>query len=342
MNDMDKRAYEDFLAAIRDFLSHKMNMLDAEASSAQFSRNTDDRESCRDILKLCEAGEFLSRQSDELREECVTLNGMLADLVESIYQSILEERRVREHASSDDIAHLVFSLLAKFRKLLRRTNELAAAFESLPAAEGDYVVDDRLELVLVAMKKTTEFERVVVKEHTRNLVVYYGSFGLLCGLGVALILTTTLYALIPIFELLEHLQLASAPAILGYAYVFRNLSGILLVAVILCKLAIRIYLAVLAKETKEGNVSARFVSAFYYLTPIGFSIRIDIGRFVHEVFLCAESGYPPALYEVGKIYEFGCSKLVKSDKRLAMQYYAKASGYVPKAKDRYERLSRNF
>ena len=49
-----------------------------------------------------------------------------------------------------------------------------------------------------------------------------------------------------------------------------------------------------------------------------------------------------AIYEVGKMYEFGFGKIITPNIQLAKQYYSKASKYVKEARVRYNILSKKI
>ena len=65
-------------------------------------------------------------------------------------------------------------------------------------------------------------------------------------------------------------------------------------------------------------------------------------KYIYEIMESAESGYPPAMFHLGRLYESGYRGIIKKDGHLAKQYYARSARYIKEAKQRYDALSHNM
>jgi hypothetical protein len=345
MTDTEKKKYYSLAESIKDFLEYKLYLLDAEASGKKAQRGDP---SLAKISAICEAGSFAFSLTDEKRQKCIGLIGKLSDMLEAIYQLTIDEKNARESGMDEDVKRMIPVVMSGYRKQLFLLDEIGGAISEPLTDSERYIPDDRLELIILALKKTTEFKSIIEKEYKLNKFVFALGF-ILIGLsallffGVLILLITDsvtelLYYLNASGALSAPIERTSLSSTLLFVYLKRG-ALYSFILFILYFILIKVYLKHLKKKSEQGNVSARYVLAFYRLNPFGLSLKIDQNGYLYELMECAESGYPPALYRVGIMYERGYGKLIARDLQLAMQYYSRAARYVKDAKTRYDILS---
>lgn len=350
MSETDSKKYLDLIRATEEFLRVKMEKLDEEASGEGEPKKKDLSASMH-ITRICNAGEFIHSKTREEIAERIGLHGLLSDILESVYQWVLKDREVRETGAYESIRRHIPEYMAECRKQLRALEEAKSIIPTPGALAEGYIADNRLELILTALRKTVEFNLVVDREYKfSHLALWVGLA--LCGIALISLLSyltlgiidgTTLFLsafkeYYPLFESVNPTYFAET----ALDTVLRVSFAVSAVFLIIYVIATKIYIKTLKRRSEEGNVSARFVLAYYRIIPFAISVKPNAEAYVYEVMACAESGYPPALYRVGRMYELGYGRLVKPDKRLALQYYSKAAISEKNARARYEVISRNF
>lgn len=335
--------YLDLLAAIKDFIAEKMMLIDMEASLKNSGIRQTEREVNLKLFRICDAGEFISTMDSESRSSLINLNGALADLLEKLYQLIIDERTVKEKGTKDEKKMILYTLMSEYRKLLTLADALTESINLKCEVMGEYILDNRLEMVLIALKRDFGFKSLVKKEYrlcgfTLNLGFIFTSL-----LAIGLLAFITAHTIELVSRLLEMGGVAKSIYIDSWVFSFLHVMlGVEFFGGVINGILTKIYVAYLKRRAEEGNVSARYVAAFYYIAPFSLTVFTKPKVFIYEIMQCAEEGYPPALYELGKIYETGRYSAVKPNMELAMKYYSRAAVYYDKACVRYNELSRKL
>lgn len=349
MTETTVQIYTELIQSIRDFLTFKLEVLDFEASGKK--KTSQGSSDAYYISKIYAEGSILFTQPPSEEAALIGINGLLSDILETLYQGVLKEREVRTSGTSEDINRFIPTYMASCRKQLRALNHVTSVLRDPTAAPNDYLPDDRLEMLLTALKQTTQFHQIVEKEYQFNKFVFflgYVLFGLQVSSLFAVVLLKFIDASTDFFSFLSRagaLSITIEPTAFVGSPVYQALRichGVLLVLLLAYSVTLKIHLGILSKKSKSGNISARFVYAHYHLSMFGISLLTHTKSFVYEIIECAESGYPPALYRLGLMYELGYSTIIKPDKRLALQYYSRASRHIQAARDRYNILSRSL
>lgn len=346
--NLKQENYENLIDNLSSFLMHKLKTLDLEYAE----KNREKKNDAPLLLAIYESGSFLINNKNEDRENFILINGILADVLEGTYQNLLSEKNARQSGNLDEIKMLIPILMASYRKLFNFLNSSLSDIKSGKNFTKQYVNDNRTELILIAIKKTVEETQLIEQEYKYSLPFVYAGYAILFLflISALAIVTCSVVDVITDFfatfaSITNNFENFTATTLTktNYYSVFKALFFIFAVFVIVYLITLRLYLKFLKKKADEGNVSARFVSAQFYVTPIlGHSIKMDLQKYVYEIFDCAQSGYPKAIYEVGKIYEFGFGKIITPNIQLAKQYYSKASKYVKEARVRYNILSKKI
>lgn len=335
--------YLNLLGAIKDFIAEKMTLIDMEASHKDAGIGKTDRDVNLKLFRVCDAGEFISALDSDTRADLINLNGAIADLLEKMYQLIIDEGTVKEKGTKDEKTMILYTLMSEYRKLLSLAEGLAESIDLKREVTGEYILDNRLEMILLALKRDFGFKSLVKKEYrlcgfTLNVGVIFASL-----LAISLIAFVTAHAIDIVSRLFEMGGIAERIYVDGWIFSFlRTMIGIGFWGGVINGILTKIYVAYLRRRAEEGNVSARYVAAFYYIAPFSFTVFTKPKVFIYEIMQCAEEGYPPALYELGKIYETGKYSAVKPNMELAMKYYSRAAVYYEKARVRYNELLRKL
>ena len=111
--------------------------------------------------------------------------------------------------------------------------------------------------------------------------------------------------------------------------------GIFLLTALITGIFKRRYFKTINKLAEEGNISAKYVSAWEFRNIL-FQNQHNNEKFISKIIEAAEDYYPPACYELAKEYEkkFG---VLKRDYNQALKYY-KYYGDYKDAKNRYNKI----
>ncbi len=341
--------YSNFSKSIEEFLNFKLESLYYEAAGKKNSQIIN-RDSYY-ITNIYNKGIILFTDPAEKTDELIKFNGILSDILESIYQEILKDREIRENETVENIKRHIHEYMANCRKRLQSIIDFNAALQGSYNIPNTYLPDNRLELLLNSLQKTTQFQQILKKEYKFNAFIVSLYYAFICIVMFIIFLLISLSMIDSITDLLSFLN--EIPSLSFHInktnycdtsfYYFLKLAGniflYLLIILFICR---TIYFSILNKKSKEGNVSARFVYAKYRILSFRLLVKSHNARFVYEIINCAESGYPPALAQVGAFYEKGFGKIIKKDKRLALHYYSRAARYIKEAEKRYIILSKDL
>ena len=345
MNSSEQASYLSLISATYEFLSFKINSLDEETTGrpAINRKNTEGML----IMDIVESGEFVHNLSEDTKKEHTSLRGCIADILETVYLYIIKEREARNSVHKELIVQLIPEYIAISRRLNEKLNYLKATVSNNSLPKEEYVQDSRLELILNALKKSSEFKQTISKEYVYRPHI--------AGFAFAIVLAALLSTLPIVFikcygaatEILSLITNNSPSNEINiYSTVYWDVLCVIHITIMVLAVIVLICFWIrgmhLKKEINTGNISARFVYAHYYTFPLLAKFGIDLKKYVYEMLECAKSGYPLALYQVGKMYEEGYRGIIQKNLKLAIHYYSCASKYVSLANERYKVLTQKF
>ncbi len=347
MNTLEQKSYLDFILAINEFLSFKLNSLDEEVSGKSVIHHK--HKGNMFVSNIVEKGEFIYYLSENTKKEHMALRGHLADILETVYQYVIKEKEARSSVHKEKIVRLIPEYMAVSRHLIEKLSALKTDVVNSNTPKGEYVQDSRIELILNALKKSTEFNETIDKEYRYRpwiaVLIWVTIFGAMLS-ALALVVmkcydaaTETLYFITATNQSpVKNTDVCASV----YWYAISIIHMIFFSLTVIMIIGFRIRGLHLKKEIKNGNVSARFAYAHYFQIPLAAKFRVDLKKYVYEILECAKSGYPLALYQAGKMYESGYGGIVEKNLNLSIHCYSCAAKYVKKAQERYKVLTKNF
>ena len=347
MNILEQRNYLDLIFAINEFLNYKLNSLDEEISGKPVAKQKNNEAVL--ISGIVEKGEFVYYLSENAKKEQIVLRGYLADILETTYQYIIKERESRNSVHKEKMVLLIPEYMAISRRLLEKLEALKADIENSNALKGEYEQDSRVELILNALKKSTEFSETIGKEYKYRPWLAILMWVLIFGTSISVLVLVFMKCYDATTEILylmtarSQSPVKSTDVCSSICWDIASIISITFVVLLaIALIAFKIRGSHLKREIEKGNVSARFVYANYYQIPLIAKLRPDFKKYVYEILECAKSGYPLALYQAGQMYEYGYGRIIEKNLSLSISCYSRASRYIKKAQERYKVLTKNF
>ena len=294
------------------------------------------------VIKKLEAVNGLKNPDDQ---EIIYYLGLYADLLEGLYKIILKENEIIP-IENESVINSYYELISASRGLKKELNKLIENLNLDSFETGKYVYDDRLELLTNSIKKarvSQKSDKVIKKPFVINLLGLNVGLPLIILFVVLLIISLAilvrqamiLFAAVneqhfesdserfdALLEAVRPLERSSYMTFVKVSFIGIIISVVYLIVTTLIRDG---YYNKIWKLANQGIPSAKYVYASKWKQLYGRVSNKGKREYVVWIINSAEDQYPPACYELGKLYRQG--KLVTKDINQAIKYFTLAGDY---------------